>query len=96
MSRKDEKIQELVKKLESLSIETSKLTKELKELTTDPAEIEIGDTVRVLNRVNYQTGVRGIVTKTTKARVYFKVVGDNSQTEHYRAYNNVEKIITPK
>lgn len=94
MSRKDERILELVSKLESLAIETSKLTKELKDLTSDPTVIEIGDTIRVLNRVNYQLGVRGIVTKTTKTRVYFKVVGDKSTTEHYRAYHNVEKVAT--
>lgn len=92
MSRKDARIQELVSKLESLSIETSKLTKELKDLTSDPNEIEIGDTIRVLNRLNYQLGVRGTVTKTTKTRVYFKVTGDNSSVEHYRSYHNVEKV----
>lgn len=94
MSRKEIKIQELVSKLENLAIETSKLTKELKELTSDPNEIEVGDTVKVLNRLNYQLGVRGTVTKTTKTRVYFKVAGDNTSTEHYRAYHNVEKVTT--
>lgn len=94
MSRKDIKIQELVSKLESLAIETSKLTKELKDLTSDPNEIEVGDTIRVLNRLNYQLGVRGTVTKVTKTRVYFKVTGDSTSTEHYRAYHNVEKVLT--
>jgi transcription antitermination factor NusG len=102
MTDKDQRISDIIDKLDSLMLEANDLTRELKEQRKQEGKkskrdesstyahgFQKGDKVIITNVYRGRRGTIGIVTHTTKVQV---TLLDESGTTHTRKFTNVSKI----